>query len=267
MTDQGTQLALKEISHSIQLWRIWTRLGVQDVRLRFRRSVIGVWWIFLNLGIMILAIGFIYANLLGQDMGTFIPYLTAGLVTWNYITNSIVEGGIAFTSSEGYIKQISLPIYVYTFRYFISIGLTALITLVAYVVVALVYQVPFTLGILWAIPGVSILMLFSLMLIITFAHITARFRDAAHLASVVMQVLFYVTPVLYPAKLLRDRGLDLVVDANPLYHLIQVVRQPLLTGQPADPQNYFIAVLITAFLGAVAFAVIRIYGRRIVVAL
>ena len=91
-------MALMDVARSAGLWRIWVRLGIQDVRLRFRRSVIGMGWIFLNLAIMILAIGFIYGNLFGQDLGTFIPYLTVGLVTWGYLTNSIVEGGNAFVA-------------------------------------------------------------------------------------------------------------------------------------------------------------------------
>src|SRR5262245_1494111 len=105
----------RDVIRSAQLWHIWARLGVQDVRLKFRRSVVGPAWIFLNLAVLVLSIGFIYANLLGQSASNFVPYLTIGLITWGYLTNSIVEGGNAFVNSEGYIKQISLPIYVYIF--------------------------------------------------------------------------------------------------------------------------------------------------------
>jgi len=59
------------------------------------------------------------------DPRGFIPYLTSGLILWGYLTSSIVEGGNAFTNAEGYIKQISLPIYVYVFRSFVTIGLNA----------------------------------------------------------------------------------------------------------------------------------------------
>src|SRR5713101_4348 len=119
-------MARAEVGRSLALWRIWTRLGVQDVRMRFRRSVIGVGWIFLNLATVILAVGYIYGHLLGQDLHEFVPYLTVSLVIWGYLTSSIVEGGNAFVASEGYIKQISLPIYVYVLRFFVSIGLTSL---------------------------------------------------------------------------------------------------------------------------------------------
>jgi ABC-type polysaccharide/polyol phosphate export permease len=258
---------LAEIVRSFSLWRIWVRLGIQDVRMRFRRSVIGLGWVFVNLAVTILAVGFIYANLFGQDVRVFIPYLTISLVAWGYMTNSIVEGGNAFTNSEGYIKQISLPIYVYVLRFFVSISLVALINLIVYVVVAIVYGVPFQMGMLWVLPGILILMITSLLLITIFAYINTRYRDAAHLASVGMQVLFYVTPVLFPAELLRQRGLANIIDFNPMYHLLEIIRNPLLSGEPATEANYIFALTGVGVMALVAIIVVRVHQRRIVFAL
>src|SRR5262245_6650582 len=126
MTEQ-MQATVRDVIRSVRLWHIWTRLGIQDVRLKFRRSALGPAWILVNLAVLVTAIGFIYANLLRQDPREFMPYLTVGLVMWLYLTNSIVEGGNAFVNSEGYIKQISLPIYVYLFRAFVSVAITTLI--------------------------------------------------------------------------------------------------------------------------------------------
>lgn len=257
-------MALREVLRSAALWPIWLRLGVQDVQLRFRRSALGVGWIFLNLAIMIVAIGVIYSALFGQDLGVFIPKLTISLVAWGYLTNSIVEGGGAFVNSEGYIKQISLPIYVYVFRAFVSIGLNSLISLLAYALVAALYSVPVTPGLMWALPGMLILMAVSFGLIFVFAHLNVRFRDAAHLAALIMQVMFYVTPVIFPAELLSQRGLGLVVDLNPLYHLLEVLRHPLLAGEPATAQNYLVAGLTALALAGGALALMSRYRRRIV---
>ena len=264
----GLSLTGHDVIRSARLWQIWTRLGLQDVRLKFRRSAIGPAWIFVNLAVLVVSIGFIYANLLGQSPGEFIPYLTIGMILWGYLTNSIVDGGNAFVNSEGYIKQISLPIYVYIFRYFVSISTTTMITMTAFLIVALLYRVPIGPGTLLAIPGLLMLMTASLLLITIFAHLNARFRDVAHMASVGMQVLFYVTPVIFPAQLLRRRpDLALVVDLNPLYHLIEVARRPLLTATAAEWQSYAAVGVILFVLAAVAAAVIAVFQRRIVFAL
>lgn len=258
---------LYEVCQAALLWHIWVRLGIQDVRLRFRRSVIGMGWISLQLAITILAIGLIYGNLLGQDLNEFIPYLTVGLVLWGYLTNSIVEGGQAFLIAEGYIKQIDLPIYVYIFRSFVSISLTAFLNGLACAVVVVAYRVPVRWGTLWAIPGIALWMLVVWLLIAVLAYLNARFRDAAHLAAMGMQVMFYVTPILYPADMLRQRHLGLIIDFNPAYHLLEIVRRPLLVGQPADSLSYVWSGLAILLLVIAAMRVIHYYGRRIVFAL
>lgn len=259
--------ALLDLLQSARLWRIWLRLGLQDVRRRFRRSTIGFAWIFVHLAVMILAIGFIYGNLLGQKMGYFIPYLTISLVTWAYLTSSVVEGGTAFLNSEGYIKQISLPLYVYVFRSHFTITLVNIISLSVFFLVAIFYSMPFTFGCLWVIPGLFILLATSFLLVLIFAHLNARFRDIAHLASLGMQVLFYVTPVMFPADLLKGRGFEFVVVLNPFFHLLEVVREPLLAGHPAEVISYAWSGAVVALLLGLALSTIGRYQRRIVFAL
>ena len=166
-----TARTINDILRSAGLWHIWLRLGMQDVRLKFRRSAVGVGWIFVNLAVLVSSIGFIYTNLLGQDTKEFIPYLTIGMILWGYLTSSIVDGGNAFVNSEGYIKQISLPIYVYVFRFFVSISMTTLIAMLAYLIVAIIYAVPLGVGTLLAIPGLLMVMLTSLLLVTIFAHL------------------------------------------------------------------------------------------------
>jgi len=268
MTEQ-MERTVRDVVRSAKLWHIWTRLGLLDLRMRFRRSAVGPGWVFLNLSVLVMAIGFIYANLLGQDAHYFIPYLTAGLILWNYLTNSIVEGGNAFVNCEGYIKQISLPIYIYVFRAFVSVALTAGITAFAFVLVAIFYRVPLSAGTLLAVPGLLIVLTASLFLITIFAHLNTRFRDIAHMATVLLQVLFYATPVIFPAEVLLTRRPDLsfVITLNPMFHLIEVVRHPLLTGTPPPYQSYVAAGLILMVLGIGAAGVIAVFKRRIVFAL
>jgi len=268
MTTTAARTTFRDVVRSAALWHIWTRLGIQDVRLKFRRSSIGPAWIFVNLAVMVLSIGFIYSKLLGQDTHEFIPYLTIGLILWSYLTNAIIDGGNAFINSEGYIRQISLPIYVYIFRSFVSISVTMLITMLAFVIVAIVYRLPVGPATLLAVPGLLMLMTTALLLVTIFAHLNARFRDVAHMVAVGMQVLFYVTPVIFPAPLLQQRrGLALVIELNPLYHLLEVVRQPLLHAASAAWQSYAAVGVVLIVLLAASAMVIGAFQRRIVFAL
>ena len=258
------RLVVRDVIQALRLWPIWLQLGLQDIRLRFRRSVLGVGWIFINLAVVLLAIGVVYGKLLGQEMAGFLPFLTIGLVAWGYLTSSIIEGGNAFIASEGYIKQIGLPIYVYVFRFFVSASLTMLLSFLAYIVVAFVYKVECHWGMFWAVPGMLLLGTVSLLLITIFAHLNARFRDTIHLAGAALQVLFYITPVLWPPEMLRDRGLPWIVDYNPFYHLLEVVRQPLLHAQAASSLNYQAVGILIVVLATIAATFAWRYHRRLV---
>jgi len=153
---------------------------------------------------------------------------------------------------------------VYILRFFVSVSISGGINLVAYAIVAAVYRVPVGWGILWVIPGLVLLSLIGLLFMVIFAHLNARFRDTTHLAGVGMQVLFYITPVLWPAEMLRGRRLGWIVDVNPFYHLLEAIRQPLLSSRPATLENYLVGLALAASLGVVASGVVAFYSRRIV---
>lgn len=258
------KLIVEEVIHAARLWPIWLRIGLQDIRMRYRRTTLGVAWIFINLAILILAIGIIYSHLLGQELKDFLPFLTIGLVGWGYLTSSIVEGGNAFIASEGYIKQIGLPIYIYIFRFFVSITVTMLISLPAYVIVAFVYSLQFRWGSLWALPGLLLLGVVSFLMVAIFSHLNVRFRDVVHIASVGLQVMFFVTPIIWPPEMLSKHRLHWVIDLNPFYHLLEVVRRPLLTSQAATFFNYLVVIFLIFCLSLIAWIFIKRYNQRIV---
>jgi ABC-type polysaccharide/polyol phosphate export permease len=263
MEQTTNRKVFEEVIRAARLWPIWLRIGLQDIRMRYRRSAVGVGWIFINLAIMIIAVGLIYGNLLGQELREFLPFLTVGLISWGYLTSSIVEGGNAFIASEGYIKQIGLPIYIYVFRFFVSITITMLISLPAYLVVAFIYSVRFKWGALWVLPGIILLSMVSFLSIAIFAHLNARFRDASHIASVGLQVMFFVTPIIWPPDILRKRAMSWIIDFNPFYHLIEVIRRPLTMSESAAFINYLVAAVLIVLLSMVAWLFAKHLSRRI----
>lgn len=254
---------LSDVAAGARLWPVWVRLALQDLRLRFRRSVLGASWHLLHLVVSTLVVGLVYARLFDLSPPNFLPMLTIGLVTWGLITASVVEGSQSFVVAEGYIKQIGLPLTVYVLRTWLSNLVILALGLVAYAVVAVACRVPMGWGVLWGLPGVALLAAVSFLLGTITAHLNVRFRDVTHLATVLLQLLFYVTPVLWPAELLRQRGLAWIVDLNPLYHLVELLRRPLLASAPADGSSYVAAGLLLGFLAAGAALVMRRYRARV----
>lgn len=247
-----------------RLWRIWTFLGVQDVQLRFRRSILGPLWILLNLGLFVGSAGFVYGVLLDQKPSEFLPYLITGYVIWAYILSSFTEGSAAFVSAEGYIKQFSYPKEIYLLRSLVSTTIVLLFGFLTVLGMQIVLGRFDLLDWLLAIPGLILLITISLGHITISAYLGTRFRDWPHAVSGLLQVVFFVTPIMFPAEMLRSRGVAFIYEINPLYYAIDVVRHPII-GEGLAPLSHYICALIYALLvWVLAALVMRRLDSRVV---
>ncbi|QPC94099.1 ABC transporter permease [Mesorhizobium sp. INR15] len=249
---------------ALKLWRVWTFLGVQDIKARFRRSFIGPLWILLNLAFFVGGAGFVYGVMFGQPMTDFLPFLITGFVIWGYLLSSFTEAGTAFVNSEGYIKQFSYPKQIYLFRALVAYSINLLIGFSAVIAMQLVLRNFNILGWLVAVPGMALLLIAVLGHIVISAYVGTRFRDLPFALAGILQVVFFVTPIMFPIKVLQAKHLDFVYQYNPLYYLIDIVRHPILEGAAAAPENYILAILYIVVVWIVAAAVARRFDNRLV---
>lgn len=249
---------------SFKVWRVWLFLGLQDIKARFRRSFIGPLWILLNMAFFVGGAGVVYGLMFGQPMNEFLPFLTVGFVIWGFIISSLTESGLAFINAEGYIKQFSYPKQIYLIRPLVVYTIVLLIGLFALVPVQLLFQRFYIAGWLLAIPGLLLLLLAALGHIVICAYLGTRFRDLPHAMGGLLQVLFFVTPIMFPVKLLKERHLDFVYQYNPLHYLIEVVRHPILEGESASPENYIFAGLYVVVVWVIAAIAAKRLDSRLV---
>lgn len=259
----GRQLFADALT-SLRLWRVWTFLGVQDIKTRFRRSFIGPLWILLNLGIFVGAAGFVYGVMFGQPMSEFLPYVITGVVIWGFLLSSFTDAGSAFVGAEGYIKQFSYPKQIYLLRALVAYSIVLLVGFCAIMLMLIVVGRLHAMGWLLAIPGLAFLMIAALAHIVISAYLGTRFRDWPHALAGMLQVIFFITPIMYPIKILQDKHLDFVYRFNPLYYLIDIVRHPILTGSLPSIENYGFALLYVIGAWTVAIAVARKLDNRLV---
>lgn len=246
------------------LWRVWIFLGVQDIKSRFRRSFIGPLWILLNMAFFVGGAGVVYGLMFGQPMADFLPFLTLGFVIWGFILSSFIEAGNAFVNAEGYIKQFSYPKQIYLMRALVGYVVIFLIGLSAIIPLQLFFQRFSLIGWLMALPGIFVLLLAALGHITICAYVGTRFRDLPHALGGILQVLFFVTPIMFPIKVLKDRHLDFVYQFNPLYYLIDIVRHPIMESSFAPTQNYLFAGGYVAAIWITATLIARVLDRRVV---
>ncbi|MEM7442807.1 MAG: ABC transporter permease [Pseudomonadota bacterium] len=224
----GYYAALLDVVGAIDNWRIWGVFGWEDIRQRYRRSVLGPFWLTLSTAILIGTIGFVFANLFGQSLEEFFPNLAAGLIVWTFIRQVIESATGVFTSQERVIKQINLPLTTHVLRMIwqnlIILGHNAVILVVIWFWFGLWPGV----AILQVVPGLVLLVLNGVWVVWLVAIICTRFRDVVPIISSVMQMLFYFTPILWLPAMMIDRGVGFIVDYNPMAHLLALVRMPLL---------------------------------------
>lgn len=247
------------IGYAAGIWRsrhFWIHLALSDLRSRWRRSFFGVLWAIMQpLGMTVL-LALVFSRMFKSDILTYAPYLLSGMIIWDCVTACITGGALSFVQADAYIKQCKHPLAIYTLRTVI----TNLITL-ALVSLALFAWSAITLPERFGWSWVASLSIFPVLVFILWplstllAYIGARFRDLPYATGLVMQALWFVSPVYFEAKMFRQGGMDALVDYNPIYHLLQLVRAPLLNGEWPTPENYGYPLLAALLFALIAWAI------------
>jgi len=252
--------AVADVVAGALVWRLWGRMGWNDIRQRYRRSMLGPFWLTASMAVMVVSLGVLYAQLFRTPIDDFLPYLCVGLLFWNLASSFMTEGGTIFTTSESYIKQIRLPYSVYVYRSAWSKLIIFAHNFVIYFGVLIYFRIwPGAAGLL-AIPAILLVILNGALVTVYVGIVSARYRDIPQFIGSVVQIIFFVTPIIWKPELLSSRRY--IADLNPFYHLLEIVRGPLL-GHVPSVQNYLAVILITALNLGLAGLVFTRYRSRI----
>lgn len=240
--------------------RVWGTLGWHDIKQRYRRSVIGPFWFTLSTAILATVLGFLYSSLFNANLAEFLPYVATGLVIWQYIGSVMSESTAVFTSSGGLIKQIRLPLSIHISRmvwrnfviFFHSLPVV-LLMLVA------LNRWPGLEGLL-AIPAIIMLPLHGVWIATVIGILCVRFRDIPPIVTNLVQVSFFFTPIFWMPEVLTDRAW--LVEFNPFYHVIELIRAPLL-GRTLHPESWVWSIGLMAGGYLLAWRLMYKYRDRV----
>lgn len=225
------KLAISDIQKAASQYRIWLQLGLLEVKQRYRRSVLGPWWISLSMLIFILAMGNIFSRLLAQSLAEYIPFFTAGFLLWSFISTSINESTDIFKSNSGFIKQVNLPYNLYILKFLVRNFITLAHNFVVYLLVIGFFRLNPGWASLLAIPGMILLILNLYWICLIVALISVRYRDMVQVIQTGLQILFFMTPISWMPKLLGEESI--LVKMNPFVYFLDAIRQPLLGNLPS----------------------------------
>lgn len=249
--------ALSDLAVGVGRWRTSYQLAVQDIELRYKRSLLGPFWISAALIATVLALAYVFADVFQSDFVTYVSFIGTGLLTWQLIVALVNEGCVSVTEHAGLLQNVRMPLTLIAGRIVWRNAIVFLHNLVAMMILLLAFGAHFTVTALAVVPGAALILVLGYFLTIALGPICTRFRDIPLVISSAMQVVFFLTPIFWMATSVSHR--PMFVAANPFTHLIALVREPLL-GHYATTLNWQVSLWCCA--GAAVLAVIVASATR-----
>lgn len=254
-------------TYAVRIWDcrfFWLSLVRSDLRARYRRSILGLGWSLLNPIAMTAVLCAVFHGLFNVELKDFAPYLLSGLAFWGFISTTVVGGCCCFSAGESYIRQFPAPLAIYPLRTVLGAGFHFLMAFSVALALTWAFQGVGNLGALWSlVPICCLLLLVGWALSVLSGLAQVHFPDSQHLLEVGIQMMFYLTPIMYPRELL-EKKIGWLIYCNPLASLVDLVRMPVLHGELPGTQSIVISLILAVVLsGAALLALVRLERRLI----
>jgi lipopolysaccharide transport system permease protein len=224
------RLAATDLREGWQLGRLCWTLSWLDIKGRYRGSILGPFWLTLSTAVMVASLGVLYSTLFRMNLREYLPFLALSLVLWNFVQTLVSEACTGFTQLEGMIRSVRMPYSLYAARIVLRNLLVLAHNIIVIAVVYAVFRVwPGSMALV-ALPALLIWLIDSMAIAFALGAFCARFRDVPPIVASVMQIAFFVSPIIWKPELIVHgrRWLPL----NPFFSLFEIVRAPLLGSMP-----------------------------------
>jgi lipopolysaccharide transport system permease protein len=253
------KFAVNDVLAGIRLWRLAWALGWLDIRLRYRGSMLGPFWLTISTGVMVGSLGFLYSALWHIPIRDYLPFLALSQVLWGFLATLVSESCVAFTEAEGVIRSVRMPYFLFALRVLVRNILVLGHNIFVILVVFLILRIWPGVSALMVIPALPIWLVDALALSLLLGGICARFRDIMPIVNSVMMIAFFLSPVIWKPEQLKELAVWLPI--NPFYDMLEIIRAPLL-DEVASPLVWAGALGYSAVLCVLAWAFfLRARGR------
>jgi lipopolysaccharide transport system permease protein len=259
----------RPIDYFKRIWHLryfWISLVRNDLNARYRRSFLGIGWSLAKPLGMTLVLCIVFGKMFDMPAKEYAPYLFLGLASWQFITECIAQGCQCFLRGGPYIKQAQLPLAGFPLRAVLCSGFHAVTALVLAMIVAFYLNgVHSPLVLLSLIPSLLLVFVLGWFLAIIAGLMHTHFPDTQHMTEIVLQVLFYITPIIYRPSTISSRArLSWVIEWNPLTSVLDLIRNPILDGALPSVASVRMSLAFVLVLGLTAFIMLRRTERTLV---
>jgi lipopolysaccharide transport system permease protein len=258
---------LRALSDLMSFRELVALLIARDLKVRYKRSVLGMLWTLVNPLLQMAVYTLVFATVLRVGLPRFPLFLLAGLLPWTLISVSATSSALALLNNQGLIRKVSVPQAVYPLSIVGSKLVDMVLSWIPLAIIATALGTPPTASWLFLVPATVVATMFAAGLSLLFSSLTVFFRDIRHLIDILFQVWFYLTPILYPYE--RLAGLDspalrALLALNPAAPIIRLFHSAVYEGRMPDAATVALATAIgAAMLGLGLGVFLRSEDRHI----
>ena len=251
--DEHIAAARVDLARGFRDWRLWLLLGMNDIRQRYQRSRVGQFWITISMLVTIVSLGLVYSYLFRMSLREYLPTLTLGIVVWGLISSMVTEACTVFTGADSYLQQVPMPKTIFVHRMLVRNLVTFAHNVTIVPLLYLAFGIAPGWPVLLAPIGLVIATINGFWIGLLVGMLCARFRDLPQMVNSLMQIAFFVTPVMWRQDQLPHE-MSWLVDVNPLANLLRLIRDPLLGDVPtASAYLMGMALILVGFSITIPF--------------
>jgi lipopolysaccharide transport system permease protein len=249
-----------DIGQTFVSWRTWWLMASQDIRMRYKRSAIGPFWLSAAMAAQVIGIGLLYSQIFNQPLDEFLLYLGGGFLAWGLVAGQITDGSTILIEAEGHLRALRIPTPVLAAR-MVSRNLIIFMHNIVVIGGLMLFLGHWpTVALAAILPGLALIALFGYFLGIVLGPLCLRFRDVNQVIASLMGMAMFLTPIFWLPS--QGRVSQIVVLANPLYHMIELIRAPLLGRFPTE-LNWIVAAGCVGAASVLALVSLKVSRQKI----
>lgn len=244
----------------------WMHLAKIELKNKFRRSKLGILWTFISPLCMTGIMSVVFGTVFNQDIVTYAPHILSGIIFWDLVNTSFVGGAMVLIGNESYIRQFNHPISIYMLKSAVVYTISFLIELIGLALWVMIISAPnLLIGLVTLPTTVLLFFIFAFSGTVIGAYINTKYRDYPQMMPIILQTLWYLSPVFFQESMFKQNELLYMwFNINPLTHILQLIRAPLLNGQYPTATNYLVSLAFVGTFAWLAYLIDKKNSRSII---
>ena len=254
------QSSVANFKQSVASYNLWLTLAWMDVKLRYKRSGLGPFWITLSMAIFCITLGVVYSKLFKTDISEYLPFLSVGFVVWNFISILLNEAPEVFVANASYIKDMKVNFFNIIFRAVSKNTIIFLHNAVIIIGIYLYFGINPGSSVFFAVPGIALVIANLWFMTALIGLLGTRYRDITPINQSIIQIAFFITPIIWFPRLVSNDSW--IIAINPFAYFLEITRGPLL-GTTPSLLAWIVCSCMLAILAIITLLMYQIKARKL----